>query len=232
MLRTVKYGDARMIVDFLTREAGRVSVACRLAKTGRGRVKSQFFQPMTLLDIEVDYRKTAQLQHLKDIQIAYPLVSVPFDAYKLSISLFLSEFLVYATRDEQHNVPLYDFIEKSLLWLDSAQQAYANFHLVFMMRLTLFIGFYPNMEDYREGMWFDLREGTFTSLRPLHPDCLEPREASQMRMLMRMTFENMHVFRMNHDDRNRCTETILSYYRLHVPNFPELKSLEVVRSLF
>lgn len=220
-----------MIVDTLTEAGGRVSFICRLSKSNRGKIKKQLFQPLTILDIVYDERPNSDLQHFRDIRIARPYSSIPFDQYKLSIALFIAEFLVYSTRGEHDNKPLEDFVEKSLLWLDNATDGFANFHLVFMMHVTLFVGFYPNLEDYREGSWFDLRDGSFTSVCPAHPDYLNPQDASRLKLLMRMSFDNMRFFRMNHEERNRCTEVILKYYRLHVPVFPELKSFEVLKAL-
>ncbi len=231
MLRTVRYGDSKVIVDMLTEEHGRVSFICSISKSGRGKVRKQLFQPLTLLDVVFDYRENVQLQRFRDVGISKPYVSIPFSSGKLSIVLFLAEFLTYATRDERDNRPLFEYIEKSLLWLDSSQQAFANFHLVFMMHLTRFVGFYPNLEDSGGAAWFDLREGCFTLVRPLHPDYLCPAEASRISTLMRMDFDNMRLFRMTRDERNRCVEVILDYYRLHVPNFPELRSLDVLRTL-
>lgn len=231
VLRTVRYGDSKVIVDMLTEECGRVSFICSISKSGRGRVRKQLFQPLTLLDVVFDYRENVQLQRFRDVGISKPYVSIPFSSSKLSIVLFLAEFLAYATRDERDNRLLFEYIEKSLLWLDSSQQAFANFHLVFMMHLTRFVGFYPNLEDSGGAAWFDLREGSFTRVRPLHPDYIGPAEASHISMLMRMDFDNMRFFRMTRYERNRCVELILSYYRLHVPNFPELRSLDVLKTL-
>lgn len=232
VLRTVKYGESRLIIDLLTEKYGRLSFGCNMSKTNRGKIKKQLFQPLTILDVVFDYRENIQLQRFRDLRIAVPFLSIPFDSVKLSITLFLAEFLNYSTRDERDNKPLYNYIEKSLLWLDGAQQAFANFHLVFMMHLTLFIGFYPNLEGYREGAWFDLRDGSFSLVCPHHPDYLYPEESSKISTLMRMNYDNMHLFRMSRAERNRCVEVILYYYRLHVPNFPELKSLDVLRELF
>ena len=232
VLWTVKYGESRIIVDLLTREAGRVSMVCQLTKSGKGKIKKQLLQPMTMLDVAFDYRKNISLQHFQDLRIGQVYRSLLFDPYKLSITLFLAEFLIYATRDETDNRQLYDFIETSLLWLDNADGGFANFHLVFMLRISLFIGFYPNLDDYHEGCWFDLREGCFTPLRPSHNDCLKPDEAARMRTIMRMSLDNMHLFRMSRVERNRCAEIILYYYRLHQSDFPELRSIEVLKELF
>jgi DNA repair protein RecO (recombination protein O) len=37
---------------------------------------------------------------------------------------------------------------------------------------------------------------------------------------------------MSRDDRNRIVDVLLTYYKMHVPNFPELRSLAVVKQLF
>ena len=59
-----------------------------------------------------------------------------------------------------------------------------------------------------------------------------PDEARVIVTLTRMNYENMHLFSMSRTERNRCMDVVLKYYTIHVPNFPELKSLEVLRSLF
>ena len=53
-----------------------------------------------------------------------------------------------------------------------------------------------------------------------------------MGQLMRMNYENMRIFHLSRDDRNRISDIILHYYRIHVPDMPELKSLQVLRELF
>ncbi len=232
VLRALKYGESQMIIELFARATGRVSFFCHIPKSNKGKIKKQLFQPLTLLDIVFDYRPQASMQHFRDLRLAKPFVSVPFDAAKLSISLFLAEFLNYATRDEQQNEPLYDYIEDSLLWLDNVTDQFANFHLVFMMRLSRFIGFFPNLTADTSHGWFDLQNSIFTGTRPNHPDFLEPAEASRITLLMRMDYQNMHLFRLTRTERNRCTEIILHYYRLHVPGFPELKSLPVLQTLF
>ena len=232
VLHALKYGESQLIVDVLTRVQGRLSFICHLSRSGRGRTKKQLFQPLTVLELVFDHRPAQQLQRFRDLRLAAPFVSIPFDAAKLSISLFTAEFLTYATRGELQNEQLYDYVERSIAWLDNVTSGYANFHLVFMMRLSRFIGFFPNLADNVRGAWFDLRNGCFVLRQPGHPDYLRPDEASRIGLLMRMDFDNMRFFRMSRQERNRCTEILLSYYRLHVAGFPELKSLDVLRELF
>ena len=61
---------------------------------------------------------------------------------------------------------------------------------------------------------------------------VKPDEASRINILMRMNYETMHLFAMSRAERNRCLTIINDYYRLHLPDFPLLKSLDVLKELF
>ncbi len=232
VLHSLKYGETRLIVDMFTRSQGRQSFIVSIPKSVKGKIKKQLFQPLTLLEIESDLRPKLQLQKLSDVRLASPFSSIPFDPNKLSISLFIAEFLYYALRSEQHNEPMFDYIVNSIQWLDAQTNRFANFHLVFLMRLSRFLGFYPNLDHYQTGDYFDLRESIFLSTPPVHRDFLYPQEAEKIQLMMRMDFPTMHLFRMSHQERNRLLEVSLIYYRLHLPDFPELKSVSVLQELY
>lgn len=232
VLHSIKYGETRLIVDMFTRSHGRLSFIVNIPKSAKAKVKKQLFQPLTLLEIEADIRQKVQLLKLKDMRLAVPFLSIPFHPHKLAISLFVAEFLYYALRSEQRNELLYDYLENSFLWLDGQDGHFANFHLVFLMRLSRFLGFYPNLDDYVAGDYFDLRESVFLSLPPVHHDFLYPEEAGKVQLMMRMDYPTMHLFRLSHQERNRLLEVSLTYYRLHLPDFPEMKSVSVLQELY
>ena len=232
VLHAFKYGESRMIVEMFTREHGRLSFAVQLPKTQRGKLKKQLFQPLTLLNIEADVRPRLQLQKMRNAAIRMPLPSLQTDPAKLSITLFLAEFLYHALKGEQQNMPLFDYVASSLQWLEGADGHVANFHLVFLMRMARFLGFYPNLDNYVEGCYFDLRASEFCLQPPLHRDVLLPQEAEKVQLMMRMDYATMHLFRLSHHDRGRLLEIALSYYRLHLPAFPELRSLGVLQEMW
>ena len=232
VLHSLKYGETRLIVDMFTRSYGRQSFIVSIPKSSKSKFKKQLFQPLTILEIEVDIRPKLQLQKLSDVRLAIPFASVPFHPHKLSISLFVAEFLYHALRSEQRNELLYDYVENSIEWLDGQDGYFANFHLVFLMRLSRFLGFYPNLEHYEAGDYFDLRESVFIPQPPVHRDFLFPEEARKVQLMMRMDYPTMHLFRMSHQERNRLLEVLLTYYRLHLPDFPEMKSIGVLQELY
>ena len=157
VLHSLKFGETRLIVDLFTREAGRLSCIIPLPKTPKSRLKKQYFQPMTLLEAEIDLRQRLQLQKMKDARLLSAYVSIPFSPEKLALSLFTAEFLYHALRSEQQNEPLFAYICDSMQWLDTVEVGFANFHLTFLMRLSRFLGFYPNLDDYVDGCVFDMR---------------------------------------------------------------------------
>ena len=239
VLYSVKYGDSRLIVDMFTREHGRMSFIVSVGKGGRSQMKKQYFQPLTLLAVEADVRPQQSLQRLRNVSLLSPWMSLLTEPAKLSIALFVAEFLNYALRGEQQDTRLFDYVRSSLMWLDNRTDRYANFHLVFLMHLSRFLGFFPNLAapatvpgGFPPGLYFDLRAGTFCSAPPPHPDYLLPPEASLVRPLMRMDFATMHLFRLSRADRGRMLEVMERYYRLHLPAFPELRSLPVLRELY
>lgn len=233
VLHTLKYNDSSNIVDIYTREEGRMSFLVKIPRSKKSGVRSVLFQPLAIVELEADVRPNTSLHRVKEVKSLYPFSSLPYHPYKSSIAMFLAEFLFRALKEEAPNVPLFIYLQHSILWLDECgERSFVNFHLVFLMRLSRFLGLYPNVDDYVPGCYFDMLNACFTPLLPTGGTFLKPEEASRIRLLLRMNYDTMHLFQMNRMERNRCLMVINDYYRLHLPDFPILKSLDVLKELF
>ena len=232
VLHCTKYNDESFIASLLTEEKGAVSLLVRISKSRRAAVRHTLFQPMALLEVEWTHRSTATLQKPQGVQPFYTFCSVPYDERKLAIGLFIAEVLHHVVRNEPDSRAIFAYAMRSVQWLDLCKEHFANFHLVFLLRLTHFLGFMPSVHEAWPGYWFDLRTTTFCATRPTHPDCLEPKDAALVPKLLRMRYDTMHAFRFTGADRSRLLSLLNTYYRLHVPGFPELNSLAVLKSLF
>lgn len=232
VLRCFMFADTKMMVDVLSPDEGRLSCVLRTGKSKAAMVRRQIFQPLALLELTLERKSVGQLPTIKEAHIATPYSTIPFHPYKLTISMFLAEFLCSTTRSEQQTGALYHYISDSMQWLDTVGSNFSNFHLVFMMRLTQFVGFYPNLDSYAEGCSFDLQSGCFVPYTQHQHGFLDAEDSKKMYLLMRMNYQNMHLFKMSHTERNRCLDVILEFYSLHVPDFHELKSLGVLREIF
>ena len=232
VLSSMKYGDKKVFVDLFTQDFGRITIANSVAAKSKKRGANNLFQPLNILEIEFDYNPRKEIQTVSEARIDYPCSSIPFDPFKISISLFIAEFLKYALQNEQKNELLFNYVEQSIQWLDNTKSGFANFHIVFMIKLSHFVGFYPNAEEYRPGCMFDLKDGSFTSIIPTHKQVIRPQEAAIIPLLLRLNYATMHLLKLSRTARNQCTDSILEYYKLHVPGFPDLKSFSVMKELF
>lgn len=233
VLHTIKYNDTSSIVEMYTDVYGRASFLIPVSRSRKSSVRSTIFQPLSVIEFETNIQAKSSLSRIREAKSHIPYRNIPYDPYKSAITLFLAEFLYRAVREESENRPLFAYILHSVSWLDESNGSFSNFHLVFLMRLSRFLGLYPNLDDYHEGAYFDLINGSFTSVKPLsHRSFIVPEEAARLNMLMRMNYDTMHLFGMTRQERSRCLAIINDYYRLHIPGFPELKSLSVLQELF
>lgn len=164
-----------------------------------------------MLEVDIDYQDSAQLQRMVDLRIDEPYQSLPYHPMKQTIALFLGEFLYYSLREEGSNPQLYAYLVNSLLWLDAREEGYANFPLTFLIRLSRFLGIWPDTEEAQKALPEEER--------PLVP------------LMMRMDFATMHLFRFSRDQRARLLQVVNDYYRTHVPHFPELRSMAILREV-
>jgi DNA repair protein RecO (recombination protein O) len=233
VLHVLKYNDSSNIVDMYTEHSGRTSYLVTVPRSRKNALKSVLFQPLAMIEFDSDWRPGSSLHRIKEARSYLPYTTIPYDPYKSAIALFLSEFLYRGVREETENVSLFAYLKHSITWLDECQSDFANFHLVFLMRFSRFIGLYPNLDDYAEGDYFDLLNACFVATKPSHHVFyVGPDEAARIKQLMRMNYETMHLFSMNRVERMRCLVILNEYYRLHIPDFPGLKSLSVLQELF
>ena len=232
VLRSLRYGDQQVILDIFTEVAGTVSFIVRQPRGGKKGARASTWQPLSLVEVLWEPRPKAALQKPQELTLWQPWRDLPFQPTKAAMGLFLSEFLSHALRSEQENGPLFDFLVSSLQWLDEANRRYANFHVVFLLHLSRFLGFMPNADDWEPGAFFDLQAASFTLSRPLQPFYIDAEESSLVSKFLRMDYRTMRAIGLNGAGRRRTLQLIVLFYRLHIPEFPELRSLEVLADVF
>jgi len=232
VLNSIRYNDTQLIVTVFTEQAGTVPFLLRRPRARRGGLRAVGWQPLSLVEATWQPQERRSLQKPAEFALLRPWTSLPFHPYKSAMSLFLGEFLYHALHREGENAPLFQFMLHSLEWFDESEAHFVNFHVVFLLHLTRFLGFYPNVDDWHEGCFFDMQNATFTPARPLHPHFIGPDEAALVPKFMRMDLRKMRAVGLSGAVRSRVLALIADFYRLHTPEFPELKSLGVLAEVF
>ena len=232
VLHSSPYNDLYAITLVYTEEFGRVPYLTMQSKSRKSKIPRSLFHPFAILDLEVEHQNLRDIQRIKEAKMHIPLIALLTDPIKSALCIFLAELISKVIREEQTNRLLFDFLLQSIQILELTPASPANFHIVFMIRLCHLLGFYPNVTDYQEGTFFDMRNGTFTRYKPMHIHFLPPDESIVFYNLLRMSYENMSAFRFSGRERQEIIHRILDYYRLHLSDFPEIKSLEVLHDVF
>jgi recombinational DNA repair protein (RecF pathway) len=169
ILSIVRYADDALIAEAYTEQQGRVGFLVKISRSARAAVRHTLFQPLAVLELTWEHRSGGGLSRPKAARSVLPFTSLPYDPYKSAMALFIAEFLHHALRSEPVTTHLYNYIEQSINWLDTCTRNFSNFHLVFLVRLTFFLGITPNV-DYPERYKFFDRETL------VHVACTIPQE--------------------------------------------------------
>jgi len=230
VLSTLKYSDSSLIVKSYTQEEGLKSYLIRgILKAKKGGLKIAYFQPLNQLNIVASHRNKGSLNTIKEAQISYPYKTIYKNIIKQSVVLFLSEVLSYSIKEEEKNNALFEYIETGLVWLDLHDKV-ANFHLLFLLNLTRFLGFYPDLTE-KEKIGFDLLEGNFTNVTS-QKNVIYGNNFYQFNKLLGINFDNIENVSFNKQERQIVLKIIIQYFELHLDGFKKPKSLQILETVF
>lgn len=232
VLSAIKYQEKSLIVKCFTQSDGLKSyfIPSAFASKKNSRsvgTKIAYFQPLNILEIEANHKNKGTLEHFKEVKLAYNYQNINTDIVKSSIVLFLSEVLHNSIFEEENNENLFSFLETSLMWLDT-HDSIANFHLIFLLQLTKFLGFYPQLQE-TDAAYFEMIEGVFSPFQGT--SCLNENETTLLKKLLILKFEDTQKS-FHQEERQRLLKIILDYYSIHLQGFKNPNSLEVLKEIF
>lgn len=232
VLKCVKYDDKSFIAHLFTASRGHVAFIVNATHGKRSSGKNaRIFQPLSFLSFQYDVKPKAALQRMKEVRLLFVLQDIPYHPIKRSVAMLLSEFMFYTLREEGENMDLYLYLEHSFQWFDMANAQYANFHLVFLLKLARFLGVSPNTDDYNTNYLFDLLHGNFIPTGVPSEIVLSDRDAYFLYILCEANYTTMNTIVMSRQERVRMIEYISTYYSFHIPGFPAIQSLDILRQL-
>ena len=232
VLHSLPYNDKYMIITMYTEAFGRTAYLSANVRGKKTNVSRALMQPLSVLDLEVDHRNTRDIHRIKEAKSAFIISQLSYHPVKNAITLFLSEVLFRIIQEKEANPALFDFLFRSIKWLDIADAGIANFHLTFLLQLAAYLGIRPSIKSYKANTFFDMLNGVFSETIPAHTHYLSQNDSVVFERLLRMSYENMALYTFTRSERAAIIRQIIDYYRLHLPGFPEIKSLPIMQSLF
>jgi DNA repair protein RecO (recombination protein O) len=230
VLSKLKYREYDLIVKCYTQQRGVVSYILRgILKSKKSQTKTVYFQALSQLQIEESFKPNQSLHSIKEVKLNYIYKSLHTNIYKSAIVLFLSEILSNVLKEEEKNEDLYNYIETALQYLDN-EEHYANFHLLFLLKLTRYLGFQPeNLKmDYA---YFNLESGVFEA-RNNGIYSISGENLTLLKRLLGTNFDALHSVKINTKQRQEFINMLLFYFELHLSGFKKPKSLQVLNDVF
>ena len=231
VLQSIRYGDTSLIVKVFTRSLGLRSYMVKGAFNRNSKSRAALFQNLHLINyVEAGKPNKSSLGYMKDVQLATVYQSIPFVMNKSAILMYISELLSKTITEQEQNEPLYDFIERSMLWLDLVHQDYANFPIFFTLELTRHLGFYPKA-NHESGYCFDMMEGSFSHDYPLHPYYFDTEDARLLSQLLNAGIDETCRIPLHVSQRRSLLDGLIVFMRLHAPVMNDFHSHEVLKTV-
>lgn len=230
VLSKLKLNDNDLIVKCFTEQRGIVSYIVKGAfKSSAKNAVIGYYQVLSQLSLIEDFKPNRNLHYIKEVKSLYMYQSLQSNIYKSTLVLFLSEVLVACLKEESKNEELFNYLSNSFQFIDH-EDAIANFHLMFLLRLTKYLGFYPELKkdnlDYfnlESGLFMDSNTGIYT---------ISGDNVVLLKQFLETLFEAYHTIKLSTAKRLSFLNMLLVYYDLHLGNFKKPKSLDVLHQVF
>jgi len=216
VLRFVKYKESSVIATIYTFEKGIVSVIANSVRSKNSRGKIALFQPLSLVELIIYYNEAKNISRVSEISSYNPLHNLRQDPIKATISIFIIELLNKSLKEEEGNPPFYNFIQNSIIHLDEQSKEVENFHLVFLIKLSLFLGFKPHstvdfIQQISNSSFYNSHETT-----------------SKLEELLIANYESS--LDLSNHDRSTVLKDLLEYYQNHI-NIGKINSISILYEL-
>lgn len=226
VLTAIRHTETSLICKIYTERFGLQSYLIYGARKPRAKISAAILQPMHLLDLVVYHKTNGTLQKMAEAQQVPLFERIPYDIEKRTIMLFLAEVLNKVIKNEEADAPLFEFIYTMIVWYDRAEGKERNFHLFFLLKLTQYLGVYPD-QDY----W----ARTFKRGGGVQEPSLDV-DASTMAgywdCFLRANVGSIKEIKLNTFARRQLLRHIIDYYQEHVGAIEPLKSQAVLESIW
>jgi DNA repair protein RecO (recombination protein O) len=232
ILHQLKYTDSGIIVQVYTRKFGRLSFVIkgmRNKKSGRHNVH---FQALSILDLVIYFKESRGMQVLKEFSVSYSPADIQSNIRKSCIAIFLGEVLTSVLKEESPHEELFDYINDSIIYFDQCRERFLNFHIAFLTGLSPFLGFQPGKREDPDATFFDMINGIFVQLPPVHGNYATAEISDILAGFFITSWDTMDNIILSGSKRNEVLETLLRYYSLHLPGLKKINSLEILNEVF
>lgn len=204
-----KYRDTSIIVKIFTEAFGLQTYIVNGVRSRSSKGKIALYQPLTLLDLVVYHKESADINRISEIKCGHPFQTIPTDIRKAAIAMFMAEILYKCVKEEGEVSDLFEFIYHSIEILDHLETNYQNFHLQFMLKLSKYLGFGIESSDFLDVFYAE--------------------DALVLKALMENSYEESA--KLNNSSRRMMLDHIIKFFQANVDSLKEINSIKVLQEV-
>jgi DNA repair protein RecO (recombination protein O) len=191
-----------------------------------------FFQPLNILELEVSHSEKRELQHIRETSIFHPSHNITGNPVKETMALFMAEVLYRCLREPESNPALFKFLLSTVQVLDLGKEEITNLHLYFLIQLTRFLGFSPELNHDEQHPRFDMYAGRFTAAPADEKGVLDNSSSVRIFQLLQLDQTSLGSLILKGSERSELAGILVDYYRVHLEGLGTVKTLEIMREIF
>ena len=207
LLHTTRFGENSIVLHTLSKEYGRKGFVVRSVS----KKMMSLLLPLNILEADVTDSGKPGLLPVRNISVCCPLMGIRNNLFKNTMTMFLSEVLYRVVKEGTAEPGLYEWCERQIMLLDAMETDFSNFHLRFLLELSIALGFSPQSED----------------LRPFLGD-----NQPFIEQFMSTSLAESMLMPLSGILRNEICEGVLRYIEYHLESTLTINSLKVLRELF
>ena len=231
IFKTIKYGESSIICDIYTREKGLKSFIVSGVRSQKAGGKAAIYRHLNVVDIVAYNQEGDRLARIKEISLGHHFLQINADVIISSVAIFMLEICRNSIREREPNPELFDFLMSWMYFLDTQKPFHPATHLLFMVEFSAALGFGPMRNFQASRPYFSLIEGCYDHFAASTPHVLDEEESQDLYILQGVTREGLHDFRMSKIKRDKLTENLLMYFKLHLPSFKTIQSIDVLKAV-
>ncbi len=225
IIRTIKYGESSAITNILTEQFGLVGFHIPSAFKNKGKVKLSYLQPLNVVEISFNHQKTKSLQSISDIS---PVLYPDLRAFnQQALYHILTELLQQLIKENEINHALFHYLSDEAIPSLSTDLKYWQLPYV-MLSILYHYGCAPNIDTYEEGACLDLKNGIFKQQMAISKHMATPESSAYIYDIMTRGINHLEDSRSM---RQRVIQDLIGYYRLHIHEDFEIRSMGVLMEL-
>jgi DNA repair protein RecO (recombination protein O) len=222
------YSETSIIAKVYTEQLGLQSYIAKGVRKKGSKIKRNLFAPLSIIQLTANHKEVEGLRVLREASCEYQLNHIATDMAKTAVSIFIAELLTRTVSAQMTDPNLYHFIENAVLNLDKTTDSIAGFPLGFAISLTQFMGFDPHNNFNADNIYFDMTGGNFCSHPPDHMYYFSSPLSDSFSEILTAINAGIMSIKADHKTRSELLMKTLEYFRIHIPSFGEMKSVQVL----